>query len=68
MSFYGELDAMVEQRKQFAFKNKREHISKVNIPSIAYPSQNIDIDIPHGLRDYVIIPDTVKITFNLDIT
>ena len=68
MNFYGEVDTMVEHRKQFAFKSKREHISKVNIPSIAHPNQNIDIDIPHGLRDYVIIPDTVKITFNLDIT
>ena len=67
MSVYGELDPMVEHRTQFAFKGKREHISKVNIPNIAYPSQHIDTDIPHGSRDHVIIPDTVKITFNLDI-
>ena len=58
---------MVEHRTQFAFKGKREHIAKVNIPNIAYPSQHIDIDIPHGSRDHVIIPNTVKITFNLDI-
>ena len=67
MSVYRELDLMVEQRTQFAFKGKREHISKVNIPSIAYPSQHIDIDIPHGSRDYVIVPNTVKIAFNFDI-
>ena len=67
MNVYGELDPMVEHRTQFAFKGKREHISKVNIPNIAYPSQHIDTDIPHGSRDHVIIPDTVKITFNLDI-
>ena len=24
-------------------------------------------EVPHGSRDHVIIPDTVKITFNLDI-
>ena len=36
--------------------------------NIAYPNQHIDIEIPHGLRDRVIIPDTVKITFSLDIT
>ena len=58
---------MVKHRTQFAFKGKREHIAKVNIPNIAYPSQHIDIDIPHGSRDYVITPDTVKITLNLDI-
>ena len=67
MSVYGELDPMAEHRTQFAFKDKREHISKVNIPNIAYPSQHIDIDIPHDSRDHVIIPETVKITFNLDI-
>ena len=67
MSVYGELDPMVEHRTQFAFKGKREHIAKVNMPNIAYPNQHIDIEIPHGSRDHVIVPDTVKITFNLDI-
>ena len=27
-----------------------------------------NIEIPHGSRDHVIIPNTVKIAFNLDIT
>ena len=36
------------------------------MPNIAYPSQHIDIEIPHGSRDHVIVQDTVKITFNLD--
>ena len=58
---------MVEHRMQFAFKGKREHIAKVNMPNIAYPNQHIDIEIPHGSRDHVIVPDTVKIRFNLDI-
>ena len=68
MSVYGELDPMIEHRTQFAFKGKGEHITKVNIPNIAYPSQHTDTDIPHGSRDHVIIPETMKITFNLDIT
>ena len=67
MSVYGELDPMTEQRTQFAFKSKREHIAKVNIPNIAYRNQHIDIEILHGSRDHVIVPDTVKILFNLDI-
>ena len=66
-SIYGELDPMVEHRTQFAFKGKREHISKVNMPNIAYPSRHTDIEIPHGLSDHVTVPDTVKTTFNLDI-
>ena len=68
MGVYGELDPMVEHRTQFAFKGKREHIAKVNMPNIAYPDEHIDIEIPHGSRGHVIIPDTVKIMFNLDIT
>ena len=38
MSVYGELDPIVEHRTQFAFKGKREHITKVIILNIAYPS------------------------------
>ena len=52
---------------QFAFKGHREHKAKVNMPNIAYLNQHIDIEIPHGSRDHVIVPDAVKITFNLDI-
>ena len=37
------------------------------MPNIAYPNQHIDVEIPHGSRDHVTTPDTVKITFNLDI-
>ena len=67
MSIYRELDPMVEHRTQFVFEGNRKHMAKVNIPDIAYPNQHIDIEIPHGSRDHVIIPGTVKITFNLDI-
>ena len=68
MSISGELNPIAEHRTQFAFKGKTEHIAKVNMPNIAYPDQHIDIEIPHGSRDHVIIPDTIKITFYLDIT
>ena len=66
MSVYGELDPMVEHRKQFAFKGKREHIAKANMHYIAYLNQHINIKILHGSRDHVIVPNTIKITFNLD--
>ena len=39
---------MIEHKTQFAFKGKREHMAKVNMSNIAYPSQHIDIEIPHG--------------------
>ena len=66
MSVYGELNPMIEHRVQFAFKGKRKHMTKTNMPNMSYPNQHIDIIIPHGSRDHVIVPDTVKITFNLD--
>ena len=59
--------SQVEHRIQFAFKGKREHIANVNIRNIAYLNQHTDIEIQHGSRDHVIVPDTIKITFNLDI-
>ena len=42
-------------------------MSKVKILSKAYPSQHIDIDIPQGSKNYAIVPDTIKISFYLDI-
>ena len=65
MSVYRELDPIVEHMTQFAFKGKREHIAKVNMPNIAYPSQHIDIQILHGSRDHVIVPDTSKLGLTL---
>ena len=67
MSVYGELDSTVQHMTKFAFKSKIEHIAKVNMPNIGYPSQHVDIEIPHGSRNHVIVRNTVKITFNLDI-
>ena len=49
-----------------AFKDKRDHIVKANTPNIVYPSQHIDIEILHGLRDHVILSDINKIMFNLE--
>ena len=67
MSVDEEYDPMTEHRTQFAFKGKREHISKINMPIVTYPNHHIDTGIPHGSRDHVIVPDTIKITFNIDI-
>ena len=41
MSVYRELDPMVEHRTQFAFRGKREHIAKVNMPNIAYRNNTL---------------------------
>ena len=67
MSVYRELDPMAEHRTQLAFKGQREHIAGTKTPNIAYPRQHIDIKILKGPRDHVIEPDTIKITFNLEV-
>ena len=66
MRIYGELDPMPEHRTQFTFEGKREHIAEVNMSNMAYPNHHIDIEIPHGSRDHVTVPETVKLTFNRD--
>ena len=68
MSVYGQLDPMVEHRTQFAFKGKREHLFKINIRNIAYPGQHIDIGIPYSSSNHIIVPNTVKITFDIEST
>ena len=48
----------------------KEHLTKVNIPTcyqLAYPNQYTDIEIPFGSKDRTIVPDAIKIVFNLDI-
>ena len=58
---------MAGHRIRFAFKGKREHMAKTNTPNIVYPTQHIDIEIPKGSRDHVLVPDSIKVTFNLEI-
>ena len=62
-----ELNPMAENRVSNAFHGKREHIIKPNTPNMEYSSQHIDTEIPYGLTDHVIVPDTLEITFNLQI-
>ena len=67
MSIYGELNPIAEHSIPEAFDGTREHMVKSNAPNMAYPSQHINIEIPKGSRDHVIVPDTLKLTFNLEI-
>ena len=58
---------MPEYRTRFDFKHKREHIAKVIMPNLVYPNQHIETEVSHGSRYHVIVPDTVNVTFNLDV-
>ena len=67
MSIYGELNPVAKNTISNAFNGKREHMVKRSTPSMAYPSQHIDIEISYGSGDHVIVPDNLKKTFNFEI-
>ena len=67
MTIYKELDPTPENRIKFAFKGKHKKVLKVNIPKIGYPGQHIDVQIPSGSKDHTIVPNTLKLSFNVDV-
>ena len=67
MSIYRELDPLAEHRTQRALRDNTEYKTQVNIPNLAYPNQHVDIKRLSGSIEHFIVPDTIKITFNLDI-
>ena len=68
VSIYGELNANPENHRiKLAFKGLHEYIEKMNTPNIAYPDQEIYIEIPTGTEGDVIIPQIPKVTFSLDL-
>lgn len=67
MNIYGEVDPMLGNRTQFAFKNKRKYIANVKIANIAYRNQHIDTEILHNSKDHAIVLDNGKNIFKLDV-
>ena len=65
---YGELDPTHENRTEFGFKGKREHVVMPNTPNISYPGQTLKIVIPKGSSDVTIVKETLKITAKVPIT
>ena len=61
MSIGRELDPIPEHRIRFAFKHKREHIAKLNMPNCEHPNQHIDLETPHCSRYHAIMPDILKL-------
>lgn len=66
MIFYRELDPMPEH-KTVCIEGQQRTYRQVNISNISYLNQYIDIQIPNGLGDHAIAPDTMKIMFSFDI-
>ena len=54
-------------RKGFALKGLRQHIIKMNNPSIIGPDELLTVRFPDRKENQVIIPSTTKLTFNISL-
>lgn len=54
MSIYRGIDPLGEHITQRDLKGRREREALVNVPTLAYPNQHIDIKILAGSREHVI--------------
>ena len=66
-STFGELDPERGNRLMWSFKGKREHVVVRNTPNIAYPVQQIDVQISPVSADASIAPRSLSITTNIEV-
>ena len=59
------LNPQRSNRKGFALKGLRQHIIKMNNPSIIRPGELLTVRFPDLKENQVIIPNTTKLTFNI---
>ena len=55
-------------RKGFALKGLRQHIIKTNNPSTIRPDELLTVRFPDLKENQVIIPSTMKLTFNISLS
>ena len=62
------LDVNKEFRRRFGFKAPKQHIKISHTPSTIDENQDLHVKIPNrGIND-VIVPDSLKLTFDLELT
>ena len=61
------LDLQRSYRKGFALKGLHQHIIKTNKPSTIGPSELLTVRFPDLKENQVIIPSTMKLTFNISL-
>ena len=54
-------------RKGFALKGVQQHIIKMNNPSTIGPDELLTVHFPDLKENQVIIPGTMKLTFNISL-
>ena len=67
MEFGDKLNPQQAYRKGFALKGLRQHIIKMNNPSTIGPNELLTVRFPDLKENYVIIPSTTKLTFNISL-
>ena len=65
MEIGDKLNPQRSYRKGFALKGLRQHIIKTNNPSTIGPGELLTIRFPDLKENQVIIPSTMKLTFNI---
>ena len=61
------LNSQRSYRKNFALKGLRQHIIKTNNPSTIGPDELLTVRFPDLKENQVIIPSTMKLTFNISL-
>ena len=67
MEVRDKLNPQRSYRKGFALKGLRQHIIKTNNPSTIRPGELLTIRFPNLKENQVIIPSTMKLTFNISL-
>ena len=67
MEVADKLNPQRSYRKGFALKGLRQHIIKTNNPSTIGPDELLTVHFPDLKENWVIIPGTTKLTFNISL-
>ena len=67
MEFGDKLNPQQAYRKGFALKGLHQHIIKTNNPSAIGPDELLTVQFPDLKENQVIIPSTMKLTFNISL-
>ena len=67
MSKFSRHNIEPENRIELAYKGKREHFITPNTPNKAYPGQVVKAVIPRGSSDIIMVRETQRVSFNLEL-
>ena len=66
-SIYGNLDISKNHRQRFGFKADRQHVKISHTPSTIDQNQELEVRIPNLGNNNVMIPSSLKLTFDIEL-